>query len=145
MLSLYRVYHLKRNPTTITYYGTKMKSEAGPPRVIDSPNFHRDTRVVRPPLTLVAPKLCRCEYWCIHEQNVCSFSNITPHRNHLLLFVKHLAVRYPDKEVPNKTIHRLVTKFQARGSVCDREHVRRRTVCFGVKRFCKLFLKIKKN
>jgi hypothetical protein len=26
----YRVYHLKRNPTTITYYSTKMKSEAGP-------------------------------------------------------------------------------------------------------------------
>jgi hypothetical protein len=36
---------------------------------------------------------------------------------------------YPDNEVPNKTtIHRLVTKFPATGSVCDREHVRRRTV-----------------
>jgi hypothetical protein len=27
----YRVYHLKSNPTTITYCGTKIKSEAGPP------------------------------------------------------------------------------------------------------------------
>jgi hypothetical protein len=27
----YRVHHLKSNPTTITYYGIKMKSEAGPP------------------------------------------------------------------------------------------------------------------
>jgi hypothetical protein len=32
--------------------------------------------------------------WCIHEQNVCSFSNITSHRNHLLLFVEHLAMRF---------------------------------------------------
>jgi hypothetical protein len=27
--------------------------------------------------------------WCIHEQKVCSFSNITSHQNRLLLFVKH--------------------------------------------------------
>jgi hypothetical protein len=27
----YRVYHLKRSPKAITYYGTEMKSEAGPP------------------------------------------------------------------------------------------------------------------
>jgi hypothetical protein len=27
----HRVYSLKRNPTTITYYGTNMKPEAGPP------------------------------------------------------------------------------------------------------------------
>jgi hypothetical protein len=35
---------------------------------------------------------------------------------------------YPDKEVPNKIIHRLITKFRDTGSVCDRKHVRRRTV-----------------
>jgi hypothetical protein len=29
----YRVYHLKRNPTIITYYGTKIKSEPGPPSI----------------------------------------------------------------------------------------------------------------
>jgi hypothetical protein len=27
---------------------------------------------------------------------------------------------YPDKELPNKTIHRLVTKFRDTGSVCDK-------------------------
>jgi hypothetical protein len=36
---------------------------------------------------------------------------------------------YPDKKVLNKeTIHRLVTKFWDTGSVCDRKHVRHRTV-----------------
>jgi hypothetical protein len=36
---------------------------------------------------------------------------------------------YPDKEVPNKTtVHRLVKKFRKTGSVCDKKHVRRRTV-----------------
>jgi hypothetical protein len=39
---------------------------------------------------------------------------------------------YPDKEVPNKTtVERLVTKFRDTGSVCDRKHVRRRTVLTG--------------
>jgi hypothetical protein len=36
---------------------------------------------------------------------------------------------YPDKKVPNKTaIHRLVRIFRETGSICDRKHVRRRTV-----------------
>jgi hypothetical protein len=44
MLSLAQgvAYHLKCNPTTITYYGTKKKSEAGSlhvPHITDSPNF----------------------------------------------------------------------------------------------------------
>jgi hypothetical protein len=56
------MYHLKRNPTTITYCGTKIKSEAGPPRVTDSPNLPRVTLVARPLLTPVARKLCRCEH-----------------------------------------------------------------------------------
>jgi hypothetical protein len=37
------VYHLNRNPKTITYYGTKMKTEAGPPpcnRLSQSPPSH---------------------------------------------------------------------------------------------------------
>jgi hypothetical protein len=39
---------------------------------------------------------------------------------------------YPDKEALKKTtIHRLVTKFWDTGSVCDRKHVRRRTVSTG--------------
>jgi hypothetical protein len=36
----HRVYHLKRNPTTITYYGTKIKEEAGP--------FHKKTLPTSP-------------------------------------------------------------------------------------------------
>jgi hypothetical protein len=36
---------------------------------------------------------------------------------------------YPDKEVPNETtVYRLVTKFRDTRNVCDRKHVRRRTV-----------------
>jgi hypothetical protein len=40
---------------------------------------------------------------------------------------------YPDKEVPNKTttIHLLVTKSRDTGGICDRKHVRRRTVLTG--------------
>jgi hypothetical protein len=65
--ALYKVYHLKRNPTRITYYGTKMKSEAGPPRILCSPNLLHDTRikvtlVARPLLTPVAQKLYRCAH-----------------------------------------------------------------------------------
>jgi hypothetical protein len=37
----YRVYHLKCN--SITYYGTKLKSEAGPHHVIDCPQ-HSQSR-----------------------------------------------------------------------------------------------------
>jgi hypothetical protein len=40
---------------------------------------------------------------------------------------------YSDEEVPNKTtIHQLVTKFRDTQSVCDRKHVRRRTVLTAV-------------
>jgi hypothetical protein len=38
---------------------------------------------------------------------------------------------YPDKEVLNKTIQILATKFQDTGTVCDREHVRSRRVLEG--------------
>jgi hypothetical protein len=65
------MYHLKRNPIIIIiiiiiimYYGTKMKSRAGSPRVKDSPNLPRGTGVkvtlvARPLLTPVAQNLCR--------------------------------------------------------------------------------------
>jgi hypothetical protein len=29
---------------------------------------------------------------------------------------------YPDKEVPNKTVHLLITKFRDTGSVCDKSN-----------------------
>jgi hypothetical protein len=86
------VYHLNRNPTTITYCGTKIKSEAGPARVNSRETRVKVTLVARPLLTPVAQKLYRCEHGVIHEQNECSFSNITLHRNSLLLFVKSLAM-----------------------------------------------------
>jgi hypothetical protein len=38
-LLLYKVHHFKCNPTTITYYNTKTKSEAGPPLCNTLPNF----------------------------------------------------------------------------------------------------------
>jgi hypothetical protein len=90
---LYRMYHLKRYPT-VTYYGTKIKSDVGPPHVIHTPNLPPDTRVkvtlvARPLLTPTAQVRTRC----IHQQNVCSSSKITSHRNRSLLFVKHLATR----------------------------------------------------
>jgi hypothetical protein len=49
----------------MTYYDTKLKSEAGQPRVTDSPNVLRDTGVkitlvTRPLLVKAAQKLCRC-------------------------------------------------------------------------------------
>jgi hypothetical protein len=129
------VYHLKRNPT-ITYYGTKIKSETGPPRVILSLNLPSDTRVK---VTLVARPLSR------QLRKSCTGVNMVNSRTERVFFLKHCfastsfdAVReafsnaYPDKEVPNMTtIHRLVSKFRDTGSVCDRKHVRRRTVLTG--------------
>jgi hypothetical protein len=61
-------------------------------RVIDSPNLPRDSRVkitpvARPLLTPVAKKLRRCEHG-VFTSRTCVHS-----RNHLLLFVKHLAMR----------------------------------------------------
>lgn len=61
-ISKYRLYHLKCNPTTITYCGTKMKLEAGPPRVILSPNLPRDNwvkvSVVTRPLLAPFAQIC---------------------------------------------------------------------------------------
>jgi hypothetical protein len=38
---------------------------------------------------------------------------------------------YPDMQVQNKTLHRLVTTIRDTGSVCGRQHVRRPTVLAG--------------
>jgi hypothetical protein len=43
-------------------------------------------------------KTVQVRTWCVHEQNVCSFSNITSHRKCLLLFVKHLALHFLIRE-----------------------------------------------
>jgi hypothetical protein len=50
--------------------------------------------------------------WCIQEQKVYASSNITSHRNRLLLFVKHLVMR----TLTRKYRVRLITKFQDTGS-----------------------------
>jgi hypothetical protein len=67
------------------------------PYVIDSPSVPCNTQVK---VTMLARLLLtRCTKavhvwtWCIHEQNMCSFSIFTLHQNHLLLFMKHLAER----------------------------------------------------
>jgi hypothetical protein len=76
---MYRMCHLKRNPTTIMYNGTKIKSEAGPPPCNRLSQPHRDTRVkvtlvARPLLTQGAQKLCTWERGvftnrtCIHSR-----------------------------------------------------------------------------
>jgi hypothetical protein len=71
---LYRVYHLKCSPTTITRYGIKLKSDA---RTL-SPNLFRNTRVVvilaaRPLLKPEAQNLCRCEYGVYASKNITSY------------------------------------------------------------------------
>jgi hypothetical protein len=72
---------------------------------MDSSKFPRDTDITAAKrlLSSVAQKP-EMRAWRIHEQKVCSFSNITSHRNRLLLFVKHLAMRM-------LKIHQLVTTF----------------------------------
>jgi hypothetical protein len=120
---LYRTYHLQRNPTTITYCNIKMKPEAGPPRVIDSPILPRDTRVK------VTRLLGRCSRQlrksCARASVMYSWAERVFILEHYFASKSFAAVReafsnaYPDKEVPNKTIvHRLVTKFRDTGSVC---------------------------
>jgi hypothetical protein len=89
----YRVYHLKCHPTTIKYYGTKMKSEAGSPL----PNS-LVTLEPRSPWLLgrYLRQLCKSyagANMVYLRANVCSFSCITLHRNRLLPVVKHLAIR----------------------------------------------------
>jgi hypothetical protein len=73
---LYSVYHLKRNPSTITYHGTKMKSEACPPPCNRLSQPPRDSRVkvtlvARPLLMPVAQKICRCEHGVFTYTSLC--------------------------------------------------------------------------
>jgi hypothetical protein len=121
---LFNLYHLKSNPTTITYYGTTMKSEADPPLCnrLSQPSpvtlEKKITLVARPLITPVAQKLCRCEYGV--------FTNRTSvHYRTLLASKSFAAVReafsntYSDKEVQNQTtIHRLVTELRYKEEIC---------------------------
>jgi hypothetical protein len=91
-------------------------------QVHHSPNLPRDTRVkvtlvARPLLTPVAKK-------CAGANPVYSRAERVFILEHYFASKSFAAVReafsnaYPDKEVPNKTIRRLVTKFRETGSVC---------------------------
>jgi hypothetical protein len=100
--TLIRGYHLKRNPKTVTFCGTKIKSEAGPPpcRLIDSPSLPRDTRfkvifVARPLLTPVANKLCRCEHGYSRAEHVfiLQHSAYFASKSFAAVRVKNLALR----------------------------------------------------
>jgi hypothetical protein len=113
------VYHLKCNPTTITYCGTKMKLGAGPPPC---------NRLSQLPVTLkprspgstahaICTKAVQVQIQCIHKQNMCSFSNTTLHQNIHQAFSNV----YPDKEAPNMTVCGLLIKFRTQEVfVCDK-------------------------
>jgi hypothetical protein len=101
-VALYRLCYLKCNPTTDTYYDTKLKSEAGPHRVIDSPDLFRGTPAK---VILVARSLLRqphkscADEKIVYHVHVYSFSKITSHRNGFLLFVKNFATRFLTRSV----------------------------------------------
>jgi hypothetical protein len=93
--------------------------------VTDCNNLPRDTRfriitlVARPLLTPVAQKL-KVRTRCIHEQILCSFTNITSQRNHLLLFVMHLAM------------HILTRKYRIRQQYTDCNKISEHRKCLSV-------------
>jgi hypothetical protein len=79
---IYRGQHLICNPKMTTYCSTKMRSEAGP----TTPNLSCDTQAMAILVaTLLLMPVAQVWTWCIHELNMCSFTNS------FLLFVKHLA------------------------------------------------------
>jgi hypothetical protein len=114
----------KHNPKTNTYYGTKVKPEAGLPHVIDTPDLPRNTE------SRSAWLLGRCSR---QLRQSCAGANMVYSRAERVFILEHYfsstsfaAVReafsnaYPDKEVPNKTtIHRLVATFRV--DFCLRE------------------------
>jgi hypothetical protein len=121
------VYHLKCNPTVITYYRTKKKSGGGlPPPLRHSVKV---TLVPRPLLTPVAQKLYKCEHSVI--TNVCSLSKITSHRNRFLLLVKHLATRILTRNYRTRQLYPDWQKISRHCQCLNRKHVRRRTALEG--------------
>jgi hypothetical protein len=104
---IYRMYRLKWNPNTKHILRYRLESEA-----VSKPP--RDTRAHCPPvirllLSQAAQKFCRCEHG-VFTRRTCD----QPLR---LLYIKTADAHetsinaHPDKEVPNETTHRLVTKF----------------------------------
>jgi hypothetical protein len=111
------MYQLKRNPTTVTYCGAKIKSEAGPPPrlIIDSPKL---------PVTLDWRSYSLLGRCLGQLRRRCPGPNMLYSRAGRVLILEHYfsskssaALRaafsnvYRDKDVQNKTtIHRLIVK-----------------------------------
>jgi hypothetical protein len=120
------VCHLKCNPKTITYYNTKIKSEAGLPpcnRFAQSPRDPRVnvTLVARPLLTPVAQKLCGANMVYLRVEHVFILEYYFASKSFAAVR-KAFSNAYPVKQGPNKaTRHRLVTQFRDAGNVCLRE------------------------
>jgi hypothetical protein len=102
MKYLYRVYHLKRIPTTITYDGTKMKSETVPPQSNTLPV---------PPVTLESTSPWLLGRYSHQLRKSCAGANMMYSRAKRVFILKHYftsksfaAVRetfsnaYPDKQ-----------------------------------------------
>jgi hypothetical protein len=117
------VCHLKYNKKQSRTAVRKLTQKVHP-RVPASPNLPRDARVKvtlvdRPLLTPIAHKLCRCEHG-VHEQNVCSFSNIISHTKQRKEKVKRKKKedkerRKEKKMKPSKTrYHRVLSLFTQR-------------------------------
>jgi hypothetical protein len=116
------IYTSVSNTTTVTYFGKKIQSEAGPPPWNRLSQTSRDTRGKVPWL------LGR---YSLQLRKSCAVANMVYSRSERVLILEHYftsksfaAVReafsnaYPDKELLNKTtIHRLVTRFRNTGSV----------------------------
>jgi hypothetical protein len=114
------MYNLKRNTTTVMYYCTKLNQKQVHSREIVSLNLPRNalievTLVARPLLTPLAQKLCNANMMYSRAERVFILE-------HYFTSKSSAAVREKfgnaDKEVPNKTIQRLVTTFRGTGSVC---------------------------
>jgi hypothetical protein len=115
------VFNLKRSLSTVTYHGTKVKRESGPPpcNTLSRPApWHSSevTLVARPVLMPVNQKLCMCEHGLL---------SVNPPA--LLASKSFAAVRetfssaYLDMGISSKRIHRQVTIFRYTGSTSLRQ------------------------
>jgi hypothetical protein len=100
ILLIIQVYHLKCHPTTVTYYGTKVKSKAGP--------LPCNKTLPASPMTLRSrsPWLhkSRADADMVYSETEC----ILKHYFALKLFAavcEAFSNMCLDKEVPNKTVH----------------------------------------
>jgi hypothetical protein len=114
-ICLYRMYHLKFNPTTVTYYNTKMKSETS------SSPCNKFSQLLPWHLSQGHPGYYSATHAScgIFMSRMCLFSDITLHRNYLLLFMKHLAMHILTRQYHIRQQHtNWLTKFWDTRSVC---------------------------